>query len=184
MATYWNHTRTLRQRVAYEFTCEHCGRATGILPGEISGVGSYRSNWRELSEKQSDKLQQYAEGALEREMEKAKRGEETGKFHEGFSDCCPHCGKGQSWAAKTAAGKRWPPLFVGVAFAALLLFCMRRELMRLPLYTLAAITLLPPVIGFFIGFIPYLRKMSRIKGGTTQNRPVIHWPVEEQVEVI
>lgn len=184
MATYWDHTRRLTQRVAYEFTCEHCGKGTDILPGEIVGTGSLRTSRKELSEKENDKLQRYTEESLEREMKKAKEGEQTGKYHDGFIDVCPHCGKGQSWAVKNAGGKRWPPLIVGIIVGVGIIAFNYKRLMTLPILMLAAMLFVPIIVGFLIGYVPYKRRMNNILGGASQNKPTIHWPAEEQVEVI
>ena len=100
MGTYYKHKRTESMDVPYSFRCEQCMKDSGPLTATISGTeATLNSNFKQLNDKQQQKLNEMAHIHLVSAVKEAHRdATEKQVYAKAFKDECPHCHKPQSWA--------------------------------------------------------------------------------------
>ena len=104
MGTYYKHTKTESIDVPYSFRCEQCMQESGRLKATISGAeATINSNFKQLNEKNQEKLNELAHTYLVKAVKEAYRNvTEKQIYCTDFKDQCPHCKKPQTWAVSGA----------------------------------------------------------------------------------
>ncbi|MDR2898959.1 MAG: hypothetical protein LBU94_01445 [Clostridiales bacterium] len=186
MAIYFKHTHTVTQIVPYKFTCEHCGKNSGILDAAFEGKSVHTTKRiGPIDEDDKESLRKRALEILENELEYAKKDFDKGIFDTHFKDKCPHCGKPQSWSVGGMAANL-PSTYAlscggwGIIIG-FLIFVMEGWFIGDDAALIFKI-LLAIVMAIVLGFIGYMFgrfrvsiKKARTKNVSNNQVPVINW---------
>lgn len=175
-AAYTTYTATSSIPFTYHFTCEHCGRHSGMITSAVQGSNQINISGKGRPSPDQQVLlnagaQSNARAAMQAKILKA----EKGKYGEGVSSKCPHCGKIQSWELKSGW---WKPLFAALqGLMAGFLIMLFADFFSKDAGNAAVICM--PIglgIGLVIGLVGRIRAKTDAVRTTVRNKPEFIWP--------
>lgn len=160
----------------YHFVCEHCGKDSGMLASKVQGSNSINISGKgRPTPAQQAELQTGAQSSAQTALQIKIQNAEKGKYGEGVSSKCPHCGKIQSWELKSG---RWKPLWSALSGLGIGFFIMVFAGFFGKQAGNAAVIAMP--IGFGVGLLLGLIGRVRAKADSAKtsnrNQPVFIWP--------
>ncbi len=173
---YTTYTAKAEFPFHYHFVCEHCGKDSGMLASKVQGSNSINisGKGRPTPAQQAD-LQTGAQASAQTALRIKIQNAEKGKYGEGVSSKCPHCGKIQSWELKSG---RWKPLWSALSGLGIGFFIMVFAGFFGKQAGNAAVIAMP--IGFGVGLLLGLIGRVRAKADSARtsnrNKPEFIWP--------
>lgn len=186
MATYYKHKTFRSRKIPYSFKCEHCGKDSGKVLATLNGNNAeYNSLTKNLTEKQSEKLNQDAHNYLVNRVYKDYiNATEKQIFALAFKDACPHCQKPQSWAVSGMKKDlmTWPVslLVVGIILAfGTYFFTDSKNIMLSAI--IGGIFVLAAVVVLIYKLIKIKSKIEKTSSGWQKKIPTIDWSAAEDL---
>lgn len=173
---YTTYTATADIPFHYHFVCEHCGKNSGMLTSKVQGSNSINISGKgRPTPAQQAELQAGAQASAKTALRIKIQNAEKGKYGEGVSSKCPHCGKIQSWELKSG---RWKPLWNALqGLIAGFLIMIIAGLFGKQAGNAAAICI--PIgfgAGLIFGLIGRVRAKADSAKTSNRNKPEFIWP--------
>lgn len=178
MASYYEHKRTAKTVVTYQFVCEQCGGQSGAIAADFIEEATRRTNYKQLPQQDNDVLCTQARERLANKLNTAKTDAEKGKYCEEFKDECPHCGKPQSWAVGAKSYNMWvfSILFAIIGGIACLVLNYSKWDITIPFMYGLLIVVGLFLLGMAVGYAGTFVKKMQTRNVAQKQAPTIFWP--------
>ena len=185
MATYKQFTATARHRIYYCYTCDHCGKDSGVKTYDFTGTASINKAvfTKELNPQESAKLNAQAQEELQKKVSAVRTAVNSKQYYDPqiFDSTCPYCQKSQSWDGKSMGlAARGCLLYalcaVGAGFLAYVLILEDAFEGQLPMLPFLAGVGICTFAGTMISKGKTVRKSQSDKAGLSRlTAPQINW---------
>lgn len=186
MGSYYEHKRTESVNLPYSFRCEHCMSDSGPLQATVTGSGTKNSIFKEVNQKDEEKMRKEAHKDLVRALRQLHKDiVQKQAFTAIFTDECPHCHKPQSWGISIAKeGMIAGPLaflIFGIFLGGCGMFLQKTgdvDYMTPPVVAgIVALGAVAAAVNLVWNIIKVNKKKKMLATSVQKNLPVIKWEV-------
>lgn len=175
--SYYEHKRTESVNLPYFFRCEQCMQDSGFLTATVTGWATKDTIFKEISQKQDEKVRQKAHKHLVKLLKSIQKDfVEKQRVDTVFGDECPHCHKHQSWGISGMKREMFTMPAAFLIFGAFLsAVYLKFEEDKAVALIFMAICVLGAIISLIWNIIKIKQKMEGMDPNRPQSLPVIAW---------